>query len=98
MSDERSSGTSATAPGETNMNPGDEAPPGTPGTGEDVCPTCGGSGEIRLQQGFFAISRTCGQCRGEGKVITDRCTTCGAGGHEPQSLLRIVRRGLDRGQ
>ena len=28
------------------MAPGDEAPPGTPGTAEDVCPACGGSGNI----------------------------------------------------
>ena len=29
-----------------NLNPGDEAAPGTPGTGEAVCPDCGGSGKI----------------------------------------------------
>jgi hypothetical protein len=28
------------------MVPGDEAPPGTPGTGEDACPTCDGTGRI----------------------------------------------------
>src|SRR5947199_303234 len=28
------------------MAPGDQAPPGTPGTGEDVCPRCGGSGRL----------------------------------------------------
>lgn len=28
------------------LNPGDEAPPGTPGTGEDICPQCHGSGRI----------------------------------------------------
>ena len=27
-------------------NPGDEAPAGTPGTGEDICPACSGSGKI----------------------------------------------------
>jgi DnaJ-class molecular chaperone len=43
------------------MNPGDQAPPGTPGTGEDVCPKCGGSG--RLDQG------ECENCGGIGKVI-----------------------------
>ena len=26
------------------MNPGDEAEPGTPGAGEDVCEVCAGSG------------------------------------------------------
>jgi len=43
------------------MNPGDQAPPGTPGTGEDVCPKCGGSG--RLDQG------ECENCGGIGRVI-----------------------------
>jgi RecJ-like exonuclease len=43
------------------MNPGDEAAPGTPGTGEDVCPECHGSG--RLQSG------ACRNCGGTGKVI-----------------------------
>jgi DnaJ-class molecular chaperone len=43
------------------MAPGDEAPPGTPGTGEDVCPACGGSGRIDRQD--------CDTCLGRGRVI-----------------------------
>jgi hypothetical protein len=42
-------------------NPGDEAAPGTPGTGENVCPRCAGSGE--------ADGGTCPDCGGSGKVI-----------------------------
>jgi hypothetical protein len=42
------------------MAPGDDAPPGTPGTGEDVCPVCRGSGR---QEG-----RPCANCDGTGKV------------------------------
>lgn len=41
-----------------------------------VCNTCKGSGQIRYQQGFFSVSRTCGHCHGEGKVITDPCPEC----------------------
>jgi hypothetical protein len=48
------------------MSPGDEAPAGTPGTGEDVCPNCGGSGR--------AADRACPVCGGTGKV------TVGIGG------------------
>ena len=33
-------------------------------------------GQIRMQQGFFSISRTCSRCGGEGKIITDPCKTC----------------------
>jgi hypothetical protein len=43
------------------MAPGDEAPPGTEGAGEDVCPVCGGSG----RQGDEA----CPECAGRGTVI-----------------------------
>jgi DnaJ-class molecular chaperone len=43
------------------MNPGDDAAPGTAGTGEDVCPDCQGSGKIDNQD--------CQNCGGTGIVI-----------------------------
>ncbi|WP_245214876.1 DUF2934 domain-containing protein [Roseomonas indoligenes] len=43
------------------LNPGDDAAPGTPGTGEDVCPTCQGSGRIE--------GHSCEDCGGTGIVI-----------------------------
>lgn len=42
-------------------NPGDDAPPGTPGTGENVCPVCNGSGRSEAGE--------CQNCGGTGKVI-----------------------------
>jgi len=48
-------------PDNTALNPGDEAAPGTPGTGENRCPTCSGSGKKDGQK--------CEQCNGTGKVI-----------------------------
>ncbi|HEY0418037.1 MAG TPA: hypothetical protein VGC80_00815 [Acetobacteraceae bacterium] len=42
------------------LNPGDEAAPGTPGTGEDICPDCAGSG--RKEGG------DCPKCGGTGKI------------------------------
>ena len=42
------------------MAPGDEAPPGTPGTGEAVCRRCGGTGRVG--------GETCATCQGTGKV------------------------------
>lgn len=51
-----------------------------PGTSPTTCPTCGGSGQVRFQQGFFSVSRTCSQCRGEGRIIKERCTECGGQG------------------
>jgi len=43
------------------LNPGDDAAPGTPGTGEDICPVCGGTGTIG--------DAACTNCGGSGKVI-----------------------------
>jgi DnaJ-class molecular chaperone len=43
-------------------NPGDEAAPGTPGTGENLCPHCNGKG--RHEDGS-----ECPVCDGTGKVI-----------------------------
>ncbi len=39
------------------------------GTGPTTCPMCHGRGQLRYQQGFFTVARTCGQCRGTGQVI-----------------------------
>ena len=41
-----------------------------------VCATCKGAGQLRFQQGFFSISRPCGQCEGAGQIISDPCPTC----------------------
>lgn len=64
MSTEKTGGSttpSAGASGNPTMNPGDQAPPGTPGTGENLCPACGGSGKVE--------SKPCPTCGGTGKVI-----------------------------
>jgi molecular chaperone DnaJ len=40
------------------------------------CRSCGGQGQVRYQQGFFSIARTCPTCQGSGSVITDPCPKC----------------------
>ena len=47
-----------------------------PGKSPINCTTCGGRGQVRYQQGFFAISRTCSTCQGSGKLIVDPCNQC----------------------
>lgn len=47
--------------GPEDMAPGDEAPPGTEGTGENLCRRCNGTGEYD--------GKTCPVCEGTGKVI-----------------------------
>jgi molecular chaperone DnaJ len=46
------------------------------GKGPVTCGQCRGSGQVRFQQGFFAVARTCGACGGTGSLITDPCTSC----------------------
>jgi len=41
-----------------------------------TCTTCRGTGQIRIQQGFFTMTRTCSHCGGEGKIIKDPCPAC----------------------
>ena len=56
------SGSSSAASGsEPQLNPGDEAEPGTPGSGEEVCPKCGGSGKL-------GGTDSCRYCGGTGVV------------------------------
>lgn len=50
------------------------------GSTPKACPSCQGSGQIRFQQGFFSIAKTCSQCGGQGTVIADPCRECGGGG------------------
>lgn len=51
-----------------------------PGSSPTVCSQCRGQGQVRFQQGFFTIARTCPQCRGTGRMITKPCQRCrGAG-------------------
>ena len=45
------------------MAPGDEAPQGTPGAGENICPACGGPGQLD--------GATCETCAGTGVVIEE---------------------------
>jgi molecular chaperone DnaJ len=48
----------------------------TSGRGPSPCGQCQGRGQIRYQQGFFSVARTCGACGGAGVVISDPCQSC----------------------
>ncbi|HEY6098408.1 MAG TPA: molecular chaperone DnaJ [Anaeromyxobacter sp.] len=69
------------------------------GTKPRTCPACGGTGEIRLTQGFFSIARTCHQCHGAGRVIVEKCPDCGgAGALREQAQVEVkVPPGVDTG-
>ena len=51
-----------------------------PGTRPVPCSTCGGHGQVQMNQGFFAIRRTCPACQGAGTRIDSPCVSCGGSG------------------
>jgi molecular chaperone DnaJ len=72
---------------------------GRGGTAPAKCPACRGAGQVRFQQGFFSIAKTCGQCNGRGEVIKDPCPTCrGSGRVRKKHELEVkVPAGVDTG-
>jgi len=50
------------------------------GSKPKTCPTCGGAGKVRHQQGFFTLERTCVSCQGRGQVIDNPCPSCSGSG------------------
>ena len=70
-----------------------------PGTQAKTCPTCNGSGQVRLQQGFFSIQQTCPKCHGTGRYIPDPCKSCGGTGRIKQHKTLAVKipAGVDEG-
>jgi molecular chaperone DnaJ len=71
-----------------------------PGTKPSTCPQCQGRGQLRYQQGFFTVARTCGSCRGTGSVVTKPCTICrGTGRVQKERKLTVrIPAGIATGQ
>lgn len=71
----------------------------TPGTGVSTCTTCGGHGQVRAQQGFFVVERTCPSCHGAGQVIETPCRACrGEGRVDKRKTLSVnIPAGVDDG-
>lgn len=67
--------------------------------GVKTCGKCGGRGQVFEQRGFFSMSMTCPQCRGEGRVITDPCKNCHSEGvvKEKQHVKIHIPAGVDTG-
>ncbi|MFH1098280.1 MAG: molecular chaperone DnaJ [Candidatus Desantisbacteria bacterium] len=70
-----------------------------PGTTKRTCQSCGGSGQVRVTQGFFSVARTCDRCRGQGTIIDTPCVTCRGTGRimKAQSITVKIPAGVDTG-
>lgn len=69
------------------------------GSSPVTCTTCGGIGQVRMQQGFFSVQQTCPRCHGQGKIISDPCESCNGDGRveEYKTLSVKVPAGVDTG-
>jgi molecular chaperone DnaJ len=70
-----------------------------PGTQPRTCPQCRGSGQVRFQQGFFSIAKSCGHCNGQGSIIQHPCATCGGTGTRRRTTQLSIKipAGVDTG-
>ena len=64
-----------------------------------TCRQCGGSGQVRISQGFFAMATACSNCGGSGKVVTHPCRHCRgqARQRETKKLKVSFPAGIDEG-
>jgi molecular chaperone DnaJ len=72
---------------------------GSKSAGSNICSSCGGHGQVRMQQGMFSVQQTCPTCRGSGSVIKDPCGKCrGTGKTKDQKTLSVkIPAGVDTG-
>ena len=61
-----------------------------PGTSPRVCPSCSGSGGIKVQEGFFDRTETCPKCRGSGRIVGTQCRECSGEGTETVDVALTV--------
>jgi molecular chaperone DnaJ len=63
------------------------------------CSMCAGQGQVRYNQGFFTVARTCPQCQGEGRKVTNPCSQCrGEGRVERERSISVkIPPGVDTG-
>lgn len=71
-----------------------------PGTKPTPCRGCRGTGQVRFNQGFFTLTRTCAQCSGRGFLIEERCQECRGRGRvrKPHSVSVKIPPGVDSNQ
>jgi len=70
------------------------------GGGKKMCPTCGGSGQVRSSSGFFSIASACPTCNGDGYVIDNPCRICRGTGlaQKNQKIKVTIPAGIESGK
>ena len=70
-----------------------------PGTSPETCPTCGGHGQVSINQGFLSIRQTCPHCQGRGTIIKSPCRSCKGRGTTPKKvpITLSIPAGIDEG-
>lgn len=70
-----------------------------PGTSLRVCPQCGGSGTVAVDQGMFSLAQPCPNCGGRGQIVDDPCPTCGGSGRQvrPREIRVNIPTGVKDG-
>jgi molecular chaperone DnaJ len=69
------------------------------GSTPETCSTCGGVGQVRMQQGFFSVQQACPACKGAGTTISDPCDDCHGRGRKRKTRTLSVKvpAGVDDG-
>jgi molecular chaperone DnaJ len=68
------------------------------GSQPESCSTCQGTGQVRYQQGFFSVARTCHVCRGAGRVVKNPCPDCNGGRVEREKQMEVkIPAGVETG-
>lgn len=69
------------------------------GSSSTTCASCGGRGNVRMQQGFFTVEQTCRDCGGEGRKIKNPCSSCRGTGRTngKKNLSAKIPKGVNSG-
>ncbi|MFZ5605912.1 MAG: molecular chaperone DnaJ [Pseudomonadota bacterium] len=65
----------------------------------EICSTCQGRGQVRMQRGPFMMQAPCPHCDGSGKTIARPCRHCNGNGrvHDEKTLQVRIPAGVDNG-
>lgn len=63
------------------------------------CPSCKGTGQQTMQDGFFTVAMACRRCGGEGTIVKNPCRACGSSGRtrSTKSVQVEVPAGVESG-